>query len=186
MPAPLISKEEVLERLTIAFRTGGYQGTSLKELSAAAGLPRASLYNYFPGGKEDMARAVLDHVAGWFTAHVVMPLRRDGDPAERLDGMVKQIARFYERGRRSCLTELFGVGDAQPRFQASLRAATMGWEDAIATVLRAAGFDSDTARTRAEGALIRIQGALVIARAKDEPQVFMRTLRALRDDLLAE
>jgi hypothetical protein len=29
-------------------------------------LGKGSLYHFFPGGKEDMAKAVLDEVAVWF------------------------------------------------------------------------------------------------------------------------
>lgn len=73
MPAPLIPREEVLNRLANAFRAGGYQGTSLKDLCEATGLVKASLYHYFPGGKQDMAQAVLDHIGGWFSANVLAP-----------------------------------------------------------------------------------------------------------------
>ena len=50
MSAALMTKEEVLDRLLDTFRDKGYEGASLSELSAAAGLTRASLYHYFPGG----------------------------------------------------------------------------------------------------------------------------------------
>ncbi len=185
MPAALIPKEEVLNRLALAFRTGGYQGTSLKELSSATGLPRASLYNYFPGGKEDMAQAVLDHTAGWLTAHVIQPLQREGDPRARLQAMTKELGRFYENGRRSCLIALFGVGEAHAHFGRSLKEAATVWQDAIATAVHDAGVSRAQSQERAEAALIAIQGSLVMARAKDDPKIFVRTLRGLPDQLLA-
>ncbi len=55
MPAPLLPREEVLDRLAAAFRRDGYDGASIARLSAATGLGKASLYHYFPGGKQDMA-----------------------------------------------------------------------------------------------------------------------------------
>ena len=55
MPAPLLSKEEVLARLMATFRSDGYDGASLAELSQRTGLGKSSLYHYFPGGKAEMA-----------------------------------------------------------------------------------------------------------------------------------
>ena len=40
MPAPLMPKEQVLDRLMDAFRDKGYEGASLSELSAATGLTK--------------------------------------------------------------------------------------------------------------------------------------------------
>jgi TetR/AcrR family transcriptional repressor of lmrAB and yxaGH operons len=186
MPAPLIAKEEVLNRLAGAFRTGGYQGTSLNDLCKATGLVKASLYHYFPGGKENMAQAVLDHLGGWFADNVVAPMRRDIAPKKRLENMVSALNRFYDRGKTACLIDLFGIGEAHDLFHESLQASEQAWEKAISQALMDAGFDKNSAKRRAEQALIQIQGALVIARAKRSPQVFTRTLNNLPDALLAK
>lgn len=185
MPAPLMSKEQVLERLTAAFRAGGYEGTSLNDLCQATGLVKASLYHYFPGGKEEMAQAVLDHVGQWVGANIIEPLSREDDPRQRLEAMVVSLNRLYDRGRTSCLIALFNVGQAHDLFQKSIRRAAANWESAIAGVLVDAGMDRDAAQARAEQALIQIQGALIIARAKHSPQVFTRTVTRLPDFLLS-
>jgi len=65
MPAALMSRDEVVERLVGVFQRCGYDGASLSELSAATGLGRSSLYHHFPGGKEEMARAVIARVGAW-------------------------------------------------------------------------------------------------------------------------
>ena len=41
------------------FRRHGYNGTSLKQVTVAADAPFGSLYHFFPGGKEELADAVL-------------------------------------------------------------------------------------------------------------------------------
>jgi AcrR family transcriptional regulator len=186
MPAPLIPKEEVLNRLTAAFRNGGYQGTSLKNLCDATGLVKASLYHYFPGGKEEMAQAVLDHVGGWVSANILAPLSRDTDPKKRIELMVSALNRLYDKGKTSCLIALFSVGEARDLFQESIQGAEKAWEKAITRTLLDAGIDKDTAAYRAEQALIQIQGSLIIARAKRSPQVFTRTVNNLPALLLAD
>jgi len=75
MPAPLLSKDEVLDRLLNTFRDKGYEGASLAELSAATGLVKASLYHYFPGGKQDMAEQVMAHLERQLAAAIYEPLQ---------------------------------------------------------------------------------------------------------------
>ena len=59
MPAALITREEAVARLGDVFREHGFEGTSLSVITAATGLGKGSLYNYFPGGKDEMAAAAL-------------------------------------------------------------------------------------------------------------------------------
>lgn len=185
MPAPLVSREEVIERLTRAFRESGYQSASLARLSEATGLGKASLYHYFPGGKEQMAETVLDHVSDWFKDHILEPLAGPGTPAERLNRMILELNDFYQKGRCGCLLDLLAIGDAGAVFGKPIKASVRVWENAIAKVLVDAGLDESESNTRAEDALIAIEGALVVARAKDSTDPFTRTLFALPARLLS-
>lgn len=53
----------VIERAVAAFRTSGYEGTSIGELVTATGLHRGSLYQAF-GSKRGLFLAGLRHVLG--------------------------------------------------------------------------------------------------------------------------
>jgi hypothetical protein len=59
------------------------------------------------------------------------------------------------------------------------------WHDALAGVLRRSGFGTSAARRRSEDALLTIQGALVLARARDDVKIFRRAMVELRARLLA-
>jgi AcrR family transcriptional regulator len=69
-----VSKEEVLDHALELFRTSGFEGVSLSDLSAATGLEKPSLYFRFPGGKEEIVLAVLNRVIDFFTENVFRPL----------------------------------------------------------------------------------------------------------------
>ncbi len=77
MATAKITEDRLLEHLTRVFQKHGYEGASLSLIAAATGLGRASLYHRFPGGKADMALAVLDHADLWFATHVLDPLSGD-------------------------------------------------------------------------------------------------------------
>lgn len=58
------------------------------------------------------------------------------------------------------------------------------WIEAIAIVLEESGLETQLARYRAEDAVLRIQGALVLARGLDDTMPFQRTIQTLPTELL--
>ncbi|MDT7655829.1 MAG: TetR/AcrR family transcriptional regulator, transcriptional repressor for nem operon [Pseudonocardiales bacterium] len=57
MPRPSL-RENVVAAAVDQFHRRGYQGSGVKDITDAAGLPKGSFYNYF-GSKEDMALEAL-------------------------------------------------------------------------------------------------------------------------------
>jgi TetR/AcrR family transcriptional regulator, lmrAB and yxaGH operons repressor len=185
MPVALVSRENVIERLTDSFRRYGYEGATLARLEQSTGLKRPSLYHHFPGGKDEMARVVLDNANAWLSDHVLQPLADIGDPKQKLTLMTQALNRFYESGKESCLLGILSFGDARDLFQTPIRRALQKWIDAIATVLVEAGFPKAVAVVRAENAIRDIQGALVISRGLNSAKPFQRTIAELTDRLLS-
>ncbi len=184
MPAPLIGKEEVLERLAAAFRRHGYDGASISRLSAATGLGKASLYHYFPGGKSDMAGAVLAHLGERFDRLILAPLRATAPPAERLNRMILGLSEFYGQGHDPCVVDLFAIGTPLEALGPDLAGAIEGWTATLAVVLEDAGIPPERTVARAEDAVIAVEGALVVSRARGTPEPFQRTLAELPGRLL--
>lgn len=185
MPAPLLSKDEVLERLLNAFRDRGYEGASLAELSAATGLVKSSLYHYFPGGKADMAGQVLAHLDRQLATDLYGPLRAARTPAKKLAAMLDTIDAFYEGGRKACLLERLCASVDRTRFRRPLRQAFTVWMDAVEALCLEAGISSAVARARAEDFVVRIEGALIVCAGTDDYGVFARTLKDLRGSVLS-
>ncbi len=166
-------------------RRHGYDGASLAELSKATGLGKSSLYHHFPDGKDDMVRAVLDRLEQQLTASLFDPLGGAGSPRSRLDAMVATLDAFYRGGREACVLANLVLGSTRKRFRKPLRRIFEAWIAAVAGALRDAGQPEALARARAEDAVLRIEGALVLAGAFDDPAVFGRTLKQLPAELLA-
>ena len=185
MPAPLMPKEAVLDRLMGAFRDLGYEGASLSELSAATGLTKSSLYHYFPGGKEEMGEAVLEHLDRQLAATLYRPLESAQTPARKLATMLDTIDAFYEGGRKACLLERLCTAADRARFRRPLREAFKVWMDAVEALCLEAGLSKSVARARAEDFVVRVEGALVLCAGTDDYGVFARTLKDLRSSILA-
>jgi AcrR family transcriptional regulator len=180
----LMSKEEAIAQLLKVFRQYGYEGATLARLSKATGLGKASLYHYFPKGKEEMAAAVLNHIDNWLEENILTPLQGSGTPAECIRAMCKSVDMFYNRGQQACLFAVLSLGDAKDLFHVQIRQALKVWIDAIAEVLIEAGIERSLARQRAEDAILQIQGSLVLVRALDDTAPFERVLQRLPETLL--
>lgn len=185
MPAALLSRQEVVERLMRVVRRCGYDGASLAELSKATGLGKSSLYHYFPAGKDDMVRTVLDDVARQLRKTVFEPLRQPGPARARVDAMVKTLDAYYRGGREACVLGNLVLGTSRTRFRSQLSAIFDEWISALAAALVDGGLSRSVARARAEDAVMRIEGALVLAGAMDDVALFGRALRQLPAELLA-
>lgn len=184
MPAPLISKAEVVERLYETFRKNGYDSASLTELSKATGLGKSSLYHYFPGGKEEMAHAVLDRVDASMERALLAPLQGSGTPQRRLSQALDGLSKVYAHGEKGCLLGSFSTSAARVRFQARLSKTFSLWIGAFASLLSEAGLSKAKSRTQAEEAVLRIQGALILSAGLDDPQPFRTVVEDLRHNLL--
>jgi TetR/AcrR family transcriptional regulator, lmrAB and yxaGH operons repressor len=183
MPPALATKTEVLDRLMESFRRHGYDGASLATLSERTGLGKSSLYHHFPGGKEQMALEVLAHLNASLR-ETFQAVDAEPDPERKLALLLDALDAFYEGGRKACLLERLGASVDRARFGAPLRATFSGWMSALASISRAAGLSPAAAQRRAEGAVVRIEGALVVAAGMDDPSVFGRALDELRATLL--
>lgn len=186
MGHPLIPKEQVLDRLTGAFRRYGKDGATISILEAATGLRRNSLYHLFPGGKDEMAAAVLDHTAALMYDRALKPLQQSGSPKERLSAMCIALDEFYSGGREPCLVGILSLGTPDALIQKQIGHAVRGWIAMLASVIREAGLSPQRANERAEAAVIAIQGALVVSKALGSEHPFTRLMKRLPDDLLLD
>jgi TetR/AcrR family transcriptional repressor of lmrAB and yxaGH operons len=175
-----IEDDVLLDRLTATFKDVGYEGASLSLLSEATGLKKSSLYHRFPDGKAQMALEVMAETARVLDAEVFPLLADDGTPERKLSAFVRVMDGFYVGGRQSCLLNML----APPRGEGNACGEAIGATfqrllAALGAVARQAGATPAQARTRAEQALIELQGSLVVARGMNDPAIFSRALKRI-------
>ena len=184
MPAALLTRDEILERLYETFGRYGYEGASMARIAASTGLGKASLYHHFPGGKREMAQAVLAHVRGWYEINVFRTLEGVTPPRQRIAAMLEAIGRHHDGGNKACLPALLALTEERSVFGTAIRDLFHRMIGAIAQTLCDAGFARDIATRRAAEAALRIQGALVLARAMTDPRIYTAMASELPDQLL--
>ena len=175
-----LSDEQLIEKIAKVFRNCGYMGASLSILSEATGLERASLYHRFPGGKEEMAEAVLTHVGSRLEKELFAPLRTPGDPGNKLVIAVQAIQKFYENGHLPCVLETLSMEGTPPKLRVALAGAATAFLDALAELSHELLAKSPAkARDCAAAALVTLEGALILTRVTGQSAHFDQALRQI-------
>ncbi len=178
----MAGRADTIAPLAELFREYGYEGASLALIQERTGLGKGSLYNFYPGGKPEMAEAVLGEIDTWFETHIYRPLRTTHEPRHGIRDMMHNVLEYFHSGRRVCLVGAFALDHVRDRFAARIRDYFAGWVDALTHALQLLGHDH--AQELAREAVATIQGALVLARALDDPQIFVEAMRRLEARLL--
>ncbi|MBB2754417.1 UNVERIFIED_ORG: AcrR family transcriptional regulator [Rhizobium aethiopicum] len=169
-------RADIVPLLAEIFRELGYEGTSLSRITQRTGLGKGSLYHFFPGGKEEMANAVLADIDAWFEQAIYRPLRQD-DAHQAIAAMWVNVNDYFRSGRRICLVGAFALDDTRERFSAAIGDYFIRWIGALRSALTRAGCSE--AQALAEEGVAGIQGALVLARALGDELIFTRSLETL-------
>jgi len=180
----LTDRESALPALAEAFREHGFEGATLAALSKATGLGKGSLYNFFPGGKEEMMQAVLENIDGWFVNVIFSPLEHVVDPAAAITAMFDDVTAYFRSGRRVCIVGSLGLNSAGEAFSVRVKKYFARWISALAHCLEVGGAPPALALDLAEEAVSGIQGAIVLARALGDDTSFQRVVRRLQSTLL--
>src|SRR5882672_6664842 len=91
------SRQKAIEAAERLFRTQGYAATGLTEILEVGGAPKGSFYFHFPGGKRELAGAVLDAYGARIEAGIrALVARHDGDPAGFVRALCKAAAKDME------------------------------------------------------------------------------------------
>jgi AcrR family transcriptional regulator len=133
-------RAQILRVAEQVFSQRGYQGTSLEDIAASAGVTRPLIYNYFTD-KDELYLECLHAARGELEAAIVAAAGAHAQPADMLRaGMIAYFTFVAERGKRWDM--LFGGGIAVAGTVAE-RAEQMRFEtvEKIAGLIRAAAPD---------------------------------------------
>ncbi|WP_115788580.1 TetR/AcrR family transcriptional regulator [Arthrobacter silvisoli] len=185
MPRTLLERPDAVRALAGVFRRRGFESSSLSVIQQEAGIGRGSLYHFFPNGKKDMARAVLDQVRAWFEDEVFAPLRAATDAVEAVSAMTKAVADYFVSRENVCLFAAMTLGEEKETFADEVKAYFVDWVDALAALLQRGGLTLEDAHENALDAVAGIQGGLILTRAYGDESTFLGITGRVERRLLA-
>ena len=162
------TRERMVEAATRLFMAQGYAATGLKQILAEGDAPRGSLYFHFPGGKEELAEAVVTRHADLFTAQIEAAIQGSKDLKSAARVMITALAQLVESGEGAgCPVSIVALEMADR--SDVLRQATDGafarWSGLLAAKLEGEGMSRAESKRRARALLCAIEGGLVLSRA---------------------
>jgi TetR/AcrR family transcriptional repressor of lmrAB and yxaGH operons len=184
MSKAVAERSDVIPALGEIFRECGFAGASLSEITVRTGLGKGSLYHFFPKGKAEMAEAVLDEIDLWFEENVYRPLRENKDSIAGIESMFDEVHRYFDSGNRICLVGAFALDNTRDQFSERVHSYFKAWIQALSKALKQCGFAQNEAKIVAEDVVGGIQGALVLARSQNDPKIFTRILKRLKNRIM--
>lgn len=177
MRKPKVEEPELLAGLMSVLRSKGYDGASLNELAASSGLQKASLYHRFPGGKKEIAAAVLNFVNKWVRKSVYDVLTdHTMTPRLRFDKAIAHIRTIYNNGDSTCIFRALSMDSGLQLFGEELAAGLQTWLTAFERLGKDLGFSDETASNKAIQVLTFIQGSLVVSKGLGNTKPFEMAL----------
>jgi AcrR family transcriptional regulator len=163
------TRERILDASRGLFARHGYAGTGIKQILAEADAAFASLYHFFPGGKDQLAAEAI-RTSGAMYQHLVESVL-DAAP-DMVTGISDCFAGAAETLRAT------GYADACPIATVALEVASTNetlrqatadvfasWITALTRRIMSAGVDEAAATELAISAIALLEGAFVLSRA---------------------
>ncbi|MEI5098823.1 TetR/AcrR family transcriptional regulator [Streptomyces sp. PmtG] len=174
--APPSTRERIVVVAARLIQRQGYVGTGIKQIATEAQATLGSVYHFFPGGKETLAVAALQHGGKEFTWLLEDALTPEGDPAAAIEACAVQLAvGLRESGwidgcplLTAAALETLGTDSEIQRVCGEV---LRGWEDVVAKKLLTCGFAETDAREVAVTVISTLEGAEVTAQVSrsEEP-----------------
>lgn len=183
------ARDRLLNAAVCIVRQKGYHATSVDELCAAANVTKGAFFHHFKT-KEDLAVAAAEHWSGTTDALFAQaPYHAPADPLDRVIGYLDFRAALI-RGTTSEFTCLVGTM-AQETFLTnpairdacfdSIAGHAEKLEADLAAAIAVYGVTADvTAKSLALHTQAVLQGAFILAKAKNDPHVATDSIRHLR------
>ena len=168
------TRTRILRAALRLFRRHGYHGVGINDILAEAQAPKGSMYHHFPGGKEEIAAAVV----GLITSSLLGLIDNQGTalPPQQLVARVGALLGDNAARTRHELCALFAAFVAEksssPRLAAAVAMAYTAIAKKLQQRLAAAGFTPAAARDRALLVVMLLEGGSLLAAARDDMAPF--------------
>ena len=160
------TRKKLVDATGDLLRRQGFHATGLSDIVAESGAPRGSLYFYFPGGKDELARAALDAAGAEWRARIGAAVAAAPDLDGAIAAIVKLLGDDLEASRfqNGCPVAAVALENTSKLVQETVAEHYAEWERTIALHLVSTGFAAAPAKQLAVVALSAIEGALLLCR----------------------
>jgi AcrR family transcriptional regulator len=171
-------RDRIVAATAESFRHRGFNGTSLKDITSAAGAPTGSVYHFFPGGKTELAVAVVTESGAAYRELFEAIADEAPDPARAISDFFDGAADMLEQTGFVDICPIGGVAREIASTNEDLRVACddvfTSWTDAATERLTEAGMSIENALPLATTFVATLEGSFVLARTRRDAEVVRR------------
>lgn len=164
------TRDRLLAATTELFRRQGFHGTSMSEITKASGSPTGSLYHFFPGGKDDLAAAVLSESGASYRALFELIAAEAPDAATAVSDFFEGAATVLEETDfiDPCPigTVAREVASTNDRLRSVAEAVFRSWVEAAAGRFQQDGLGPTDAEGLATTVVAALEGGFILARTR--------------------
>jgi AcrR family transcriptional regulator len=183
------TRDRIIAATNELFRRHGYNGTGLAAIGRLAKATTGSIYHFFPGGKSELARAVvIETGAAYGELFALISLEDADNPAEGVRAFFSGAADILEQDDYIDPCPIGTIAREVASTDDELRRATnlvfSSWADLLARQIAGTDTPGPKAMETATAVVGMLEGGFIISRARRDSQI----LRAMGDqaaDLVA-
>lgn len=161
------SKDILIEVASRLFRLRGYYGVGLNDIIKESGIPKGSLYHYFPGGKEELAIEAIQYSERMVMHNIQKMLEQFEDPVQALQAHLHQLADIFEEGETPQVLSFAAIAGEKHSTSEPIRLACQSafrsWQTIHANKLLAAGFAESRAKDVSVLIHALVEGGILLA-----------------------
>jgi TetR/AcrR family transcriptional regulator, transcriptional repressor for nem operon len=180
------TRRHIIAEAAPLFNRSGYEGCSIQEVMAAAGVEKGGLYRHF-SSKEELAVEAFDHAWAEVSKARTSGLEEIADPLDRVETFIRN---FVDRrpslsGGCPLLNTAIDADDGNRALRARAQQALRGWQSRLTEALKHArrqgilSVEADPSRL-AVVIISTLEGAVMFSRLEGDPTA----LRYARDHLI--
>lgn len=163
------SRERLVEAGALMFGRRGFHGTGVKQIVTAADAPFASLYHFFPGGKEELGAEAVRRAGAAYAAMVWTHFPPGADVGEATELAFAGAADYVRESgfEDACpiATVALEISSTSEPMRLACAEVFEGWIDALTGILSADRVPHDAARPLAVQWLCLLEGAFIFCRS---------------------
>ncbi|SON57733.1 Bacterial regulatory protein, tetR family [Hartmannibacter diazotrophicus] len=186
------TSDDILRCARSLIVAGGYNGFSYADISEVVGIRKASIHHHFPS-KVDLVRTLVRRYREDAEAGLAELERHTPEPADQLRAYTGFWAACIADGTRTfCVCALLAseMPVLPPDVATEVKAYFRMFSAWLTSVMEKGAEQgtlvlSGTARSEAEGFMATVHGAMLSARAYDDPAVFATITQPLIERLIA-
>jgi TetR/AcrR family transcriptional regulator, transcriptional repressor for nem operon len=181
------TRQRIIAQAAPLFNQRGYEGCSLREVMAEAGIEKGGIYRHF-ASKEELALEAFDYAWAEVSHRRTQGLEEIKDPLLRIEVLICNFVQRRPALRGGCplLNTAIDADDGNAALRARARGALEGWRTRLSSLIslamRRGIVKSDTEPCAVASIVIStLEGALMMSRLDEDPYA----LEIARDHLIS-